>query len=95
MFCFQGIYEGGFKVWECTEDLIRHIKARSVEGCQFGSVLDLGCGAGLLAIAAAKAFKSSKVVYQDYNPEVIDAVTIPNFQANFNSDDDCGSHRVC
>merc|ERR1712029_748347 len=88
-----GVYEGGLKVWECTEDLLRHIKAESrlsVEagGHSFSRVLDLGCGAGLLGIAAAKTFASKHLVFQDYNDKVIQAVTMPNFRANFS--EECG-----
>lgn len=42
------VYEGGFKVWECTIDLINHI-AKMPEFFT-KTVLDLGCGSGLVGI---------------------------------------------
>lgn len=45
------IYEGGFKIWECTIDLLRFLNARP-ELVQGASVLDLGCGAGLAGLCA-------------------------------------------
>ena len=76
-------------MWECTEDLLKHIKSESKvaeEGARsFRRVLDLGCGTGLLGIAAAKTFPATckYVAFQDYNAKVIEAVTMPNFRANF------------
>lgn len=60
----SGVYEGGLKVWECTFDLLNYLEG---EGVCFGgaSVLDLGCGAGLLGIFALLKGATS-VVFQDY-----------------------------
>ena len=41
----------------------------------FNSVLDLGCGAGILAIAAAKALPSSKIMASDIDQDAIDVTT--------------------
>jgi len=46
------------------------------------SVLELGCGHGLPAIAAATR-GAKRVVFADYNPEVLSSLTIPNVRANF------------
>uniref|UniRef100_A0A8C8R7Q2 protein-histidine N-methyltransferase n=1 Tax=Pelusios castaneus TaxID=367368 RepID=A0A8C8R7Q2_9SAUR len=75
-----GIYEGGLKIWECTFDLMDYL---SEAGIQFinKTVLDLGCGAGLLGILALKG-KAEKVHFQDYNRTVIDEITLPNVVAN-------------
>ncbi|NXP45939.1 MET18 methyltransferase, partial [Heliornis fulica] len=75
-----GVYEGGLKVWECTFDLIDYLSEAEI---QFSNktVLDLGCGAGLLGIVALKG-KAGKVHFQDYNSTVIDEITLPNTVAN-------------
>ncbi|KAL0964201.1 hypothetical protein UPYG_G00320670 [Umbra pygmaea] len=71
-----GVYEGGLKVWECTYDLLELLER---EGETFGgkTVLDLGCGAGLLGILALKR-GASWVHFQDYNSTVIQQLTLPN-----------------
>lgn len=66
-----GIYEGGAKVWECTQDLGDYLTAPNDEGFAVidefvnKTVLDLGCGAGLLGILALK-IGSVTVHFQDY-----------------------------
>lgn len=62
-----GRYEGGLKVWECTFDL-GELMAESEQNrklFQGSTVLDLGCGSGILGILAIK-LGASKVVFQDY-----------------------------
>ncbi|KAF5910215.1 histidine protein methyltransferase 1 [Clarias magur] len=75
-----GVYEGGLKIWEGTQDLLEYIDN---EGKTFSGkrVLDLGCGAGLLGILALKR-GASKVHFQDYNSTVIEQLTIPNVFLN-------------
>ena len=49
-----GQYEGGLKIWECSEDLVNFLsqtRARTLEGKK---VLELGCGAGLPGLLAFK-----------------------------------------
>ncbi|XP_009703328.1 PREDICTED: histidine protein methyltransferase 1 homolog [Cariama cristata] len=76
----SGVYEGGLKIWECTFDLIDYFCEAEI---QFTSktVLDLGCGAGLLGIVALRG-KAEKVHFQDYNSTVINEITLPNVVAN-------------
>ncbi|XP_052007133.1 histidine protein methyltransferase 1 homolog isoform X1 [Xyrauchen texanus] len=84
----SGIYEGGLKIWECTYDLLEYIDDK--QETFFGkSVLDLGCGAGLLGILALKR-GATKVDFQDYNSTVIEQLTYPNAFLNCEeeSDDD-------
>uniref|UniRef100_UPI00398E57CC histidine protein methyltransferase 1 homolog n=1 Tax=Pristiophorus japonicus TaxID=55135 RepID=UPI00398E57CC len=69
-----GLYEGGRKVWECTYDLLAYLGGLELRGRR---VLDLGCGAGLLGIAALRQ-RAAEVHFQDYNAAVIEGVTIPN-----------------
>ncbi|NXN62719.1 MET18 methyltransferase, partial [Himantopus himantopus] len=75
-----GVYEGGLKIWECTFDLIDYFSEAEIQFTD-KTVLDLGCGAGLLGIVALKG-KAEKVHFQDYNSTVIDEITLPNAVAN-------------
>ncbi|NWX13010.1 MET18 methyltransferase, partial [Aegotheles bennettii] len=75
-----GVYEGGLKIWECTFDLIDYFSEAEIEFTN-KTVLDLGCGAGLLGIVALRG-KAEKVHFQDYNSTVIDEITLPNAVAN-------------
>ncbi|XP_071421962.1 histidine protein methyltransferase 1 homolog [Pithys albifrons albifrons] len=75
-----GVYEGGLKIWECTFDLMNYFSEAKIEFSN-KTVLDLGCGAGLLGIVALKG-KAEKVHFQDYNSTVIEEITLPNVVAN-------------
>ncbi|NXI70304.1 MET18 methyltransferase, partial [Anseranas semipalmata] len=75
-----GVYEGGLKIWECTFDLIDYLSEAEMQFAN-KTVLDLGCGAGLLGIVALRG-KAEKVHFQDYNSTVIDEITLPNVVAN-------------
>ncbi|XP_053690650.1 histidine protein methyltransferase 1 homolog [Sabethes cyaneus] len=78
-----GVYEGGLKVWECTFDLGELIAEQGSYTKLFkhASVLDLGCGSGILGILAIKLGATS-VVFQDYNKDVLKNVTIKNYSFN-------------
>ncbi|NWX38070.1 MET18 methyltransferase, partial [Notiomystis cincta] len=75
-----GVYEGGLKIWECTFDLMDYFSEAEIEFTN-RTVLDLGCGAGLLGIVALQG-KAARVHFQDYNSTVIDEITLPNVVAN-------------
>lgn len=73
----SGVYEGGLKIWECTQDLADILTQTSADtdndegddqcllnGFKGKNVLDLGCGAGVLGILAA--IVGAKVTFQDY-----------------------------
>ncbi|XP_067997617.1 histidine protein methyltransferase 1 homolog [Melanerpes formicivorus] len=75
-----GVYEGGLKIWECTFDLMDYLSEAGIQVAG-KTILDLGCGAGLLGIAALRG-KAKKVHFQDYNSTVIDKITLPNAVAN-------------
>uniref|UniRef100_A0A6G1RS44 protein-histidine N-methyltransferase n=1 Tax=Hypotaenidia okinawae TaxID=2861861 RepID=A0A6G1RS44_9GRUI len=79
-----GVYEGGLKVWECTFDLMDYLAEAEIDFTN-KTVLDLGCGAGLLGIVALRG-KAGKVHFQDYNSTVIDEITLPNVVANCRND---------
>lgn len=65
------VYEGGFKIWECTQDLADIFTSpdndRDEESHQFAdkSVCDLGCSAGVLGIVAL-IHGAGIVDFQDY-----------------------------
>lgn len=77
-----GKYEGGLKIWECSEDLVRHIHD---SGYQFSDkrVLELGCGAGLPGLLALSL--GAEVMFSDYNEDVLTELTIPNALLNLPS----------
>lgn len=75
-----GKYEGGFKVWESTSDLIEWINENG--DCVIGKrVLDVGCGAGLVGIACLLT-GASHVTFHDFNNSVIEFFTKINVQLN-------------
>ncbi|XP_023294590.2 histidine protein methyltransferase 1 homolog [Lucilia cuprina] len=76
-----GVYEGGAKIWECTDDLLQYLAENyKDEKWPTANVLDLGCGSGLLGIYAF--LKGAKVTFQDYNKDVLEKITIPNVLLN-------------
>lgn len=79
-----GVYEGGLKVWECAFDLLEYLVESGME-FSGSRVLDLGCGNGLLGIFALLN-GAEEVHFQDYNPEVIECLTMVNVIANCAND---------
>lgn len=78
------VYEGGFKVWECTEVLIRYFME---EGRAFPwkqkTVLEIGCGHGLVSLALLKLYPEIGFhVLQDYNQDVLMYAVAPNLLLN-------------
>ncbi|CAG7726628.1 unnamed protein product, partial [Allacma fusca] len=60
-----GVYEGGFKMWECTSDLVKYLESNSdVVINDNTKVLDLGCGSGVLGLYALS--RGGLVDFQDY-----------------------------
>lgn len=77
-----GVYEGGAKIWECTDDLLLYLSKTFDETHWMNKrVLDLGCGSGLLGIYALKS--GAKVDFQDYNKDVLEKITMPNVLLNY------------
>ena len=78
----SGKYEGGYKVWECSLDLVQYLGQFP---CSLGvpqQVLELGCGQGFPGIAALQRFPSCKVVFSDLNAEVLQETTWRNIHLN-------------
>lgn len=58
-------YEGGLKVWECTQDIGEFIEDQGIcEELDGKHVLDMGCGCGVLGIIAMEC--GANVDFQDY-----------------------------
>lgn len=82
----SGIYEGGFKIWEATFDLISYFHTQ-VDSSKFETVCDVGCGQGLLGLAAGISNPQlSKIYFLDLNQDVLLYSTIPNLSFNFSAD---------
>jgi len=75
-----GKYEGGLKIWECSEDLVRYLHGSCSDGIEDKKVLELGCGAGLPGIYCF--LQGAEVWFNDYNEDVLEEVTIPNTLLN-------------
>ncbi|KAJ3094492.1 hypothetical protein HK100_006119 [Physocladia obscura] len=69
----DGVYEGGFKTWECSLDLANYLSECDDSIFVNKRVLELGCGSAL---------PGSHVDFQDYNELVIKLVTMPNTLIN-------------
>ena len=75
-----GIYEGGFKVWECTQDVLEMLTQNELTA-KGKRVLDVGCGSGLLGIKCLLD-GAQHVTLQDYNSQVIELCTLANLMLN-------------
>jgi len=92
----KGRYEGGFKLWECSVDLAKHLLKHADVGddddddagvkLRGARVLELGCGHGVPGIVAALK-GAAQVTLCDYNPEVLTTLAVPNVRANFTTDE--------
>lgn len=65
------MYEGGLKIWECTQDLADFLTKTNDNGktllnnFEGKRVLDLGCGVGVLGVLAL-THNAKLVTFQDY-----------------------------
>jgi protein-histidine N-methyltransferase len=81
-----GVYEGGFKSWESSVDVVRVLASRQDRWDHGGNVLELGCGTALPSLAILQWAMESKggigeglhLALADYNPSVLQLVTVPN-----------------
>ncbi|KAG5482701.1 hypothetical protein CUR178_06738 [Leishmania enriettii] len=76
-----GRYYGGLKVWSCAVLLVQYLVDHAAQYRSLfeaaGAVAELGCGQGLPGLAAM-CLGARRVVFQDYNEEVLDVCTKPN-----------------
>jgi len=75
-----GVYEGGLKIWECSEDLVRYLHSDFSSQLAGSRVLELGCGSGLPGVYAFS--RGAEVDFNDYNGDVLNEITIPNVLLN-------------
>lgn len=77
-------YEGGLKTWECSIDLLNFlILEQNFIKSQVSNVLEVGCGSGLPGIFCYKISSNPKLfVFQDFNQNVLESVTLPNIILN-------------
>lgn len=87
-----GKYEGGLKIWECSVDLAIYLAENKCIKNE-DTVLELGCGAGIPALVAY--LNGAKVTFQDFNPEVLEFVTLPNTILNTPKDKQSSLPDVC
>ncbi|KAK1754922.1 hypothetical protein QBC47DRAFT_204291 [Echria macrotheca] len=86
-----GIYEGGFKSWESSVDLVKVLASQNIglnlDAGPFVSI-ELGCGTALPSLAIFRWALDGRtfgkklplsLVLADYNPTVLYLVTLPNF----------------
>ncbi|KAI0117330.1 hypothetical protein F4814DRAFT_415930 [Daldinia grandis] len=86
-----GVYEGGFKSWESSVDLVKVLslsKSFLSDTDTVPRLIELGCGTALpslalfqwsLSLRAPEKSSALSIVLADYNPTVLQLVTLPNF----------------
>ncbi|KAF1807595.1 hypothetical protein V8B55DRAFT_1467105 [Mucor lusitanicus] len=78
----KGVYEGGFKTWECSIDMVQYLSGLPEEQITNKRVLELGCGSSLPSLYLLSHSNTNRVDVQDYNDQVIRFITIPNILLN-------------
>ncbi|KHJ33668.1 putative s-adenosylmethionine-dependent methyltransferase-like protein [Erysiphe necator] len=85
-----GIYEGGFKSWESSSDLVKVLYQGNLNQSMCSrSVLELGCGTAFPSLfefqrqlqqsQTSGTVGNLSIGLADYNPTVLRLVTLPNF----------------
>ena len=80
-----GEYEGGMKVWECSQDLVKWMDKELIHVPS--KILELGCGFALpgcylLRKGLRQQIENLEVVFTDYNDYVLKDVTLSNVVIN-------------
>jgi protein-histidine N-methyltransferase len=83
-----GIYEGGFKVWECSLDLVSHLSSHFSSSAGITQltgrrIIELGAGAALPSLYLFSRVLQENVhnvqfLLSDFNTDVLSLVTVPN-----------------
>lgn len=85
----KGIYEGGLKSWECSNDLIKYINNTIKDIDKYNNIIDLGCGTSIpsififIKLIKLNKIKDKTIILSDYNYNVLRLTTIPNFLINY------------
>lgn len=80
----KNVYEGGFKSWECSYDLVDRLAAQCNSGLleKKQTVLDMGCGTALPSCFLLQEMLQKKspgsLILSDFNYDVLRLVTVPN-----------------
>ncbi|CAO2658104.1 Nn.00g073640.m01.CDS01 [Neocucurbitaria sp. VM-36] len=81
------LYEGGYKTWECSIDLVKYLLDRGPRKdlddlVRVNHVIEMGCGSALPSLLLFQyALKNNLPMYftlTDYNADVLRLVTLPN-----------------
>ncbi|KAH8728345.1 hypothetical protein GQ44DRAFT_45854 [Phaeosphaeriaceae sp. PMI808] len=98
------IYEGGYKTWECSIDLVKFLLDRGPRKdlddlVRVNHVIEMGCGSALpTSLLFQYALKNSLSMYftlTDYNADVLKLVTLPNLLLTWVSSlDEAQSHSL-
>ena len=83
----KNVYEGGLKIWECSQDLVSYLKSSNIN-LKNQRILELGCGAALPSLYCLKQ-RPEVLDLQDFNPEVIEYITKPNCILNLVPENKC------
>lgn len=75
-----GVYEGGFKLWECAEDLAMHLHSELRAELKGKTVLEIGAGHALPSVLAA--LSGAEVTVHDFNEDVLRHASVPNLCMN-------------
>lgn len=75
-----GVYEGGFKLWECAEDLAMHLYNNCRADLKDKAVLEIGAGHALPSVLAA--LSGAAITVHDFNEEVLRSASAPNVSMN-------------
>lgn len=81
----KNVYEGGFKSWECSYDMVDELAVMRNEGnLKYKNILELGCGTALPTcfLLMKKFLEQDKTganyILSDFNYDVLRLVTVPN-----------------
>ena len=78
----NGLYEGGFKLWECSIDLMKYLNTINFKEQQ--DIFEIGCGHGLPTLYMLKKFPNliNSIIFQDLNQQVLKEITSKNVYIN-------------
>lgn len=81
----KNVYEGGFKSWECSYDMVDELASMINKGSlKYKNLLELGCGTALpTCFLLMKRFQlhdktGAHYILSDFNYDVLRLVTVPN-----------------